>query len=140
MPDMKVGDEAEVHDLHGAKYLNGRRGTILTFVQSTGRFGVLLEGDRDNKAIRPEHLLRIREADWTHTAEDEDWWDEEKQFAQYGCSQLLRLPNEPEAQPESTADVLSRLGFDDQAAKLRLAEKGTGTDRAGKRDRRRRAR
>ena len=41
--------------------LNGRRGTIVTFVRDTQRFGVKLDGDGVTKAVKSAHLKRLEE-------------------------------------------------------------------------------
>lgn len=57
----KKGDRVEAHGLAGAKYLNGRRGTILSVTKD--RFGIQFDGDADQKALKPANLHRVEESE-----------------------------------------------------------------------------
>jgi len=59
--DFQIGDEVEIHGLQGAKELNGRTGRIVAYVEETQRFGVKLDGELENKAVRPVNLRRLDE-------------------------------------------------------------------------------
>merc|ERR1719230_2189788 len=59
--DLLVGDTVEIQGLSGAKELNGRRGRLVTFVSCTGRFGVQVDGEEENKAIKPANLKRLEQ-------------------------------------------------------------------------------
>jgi len=56
--DLQVGDDVEVHSLLGAWELNGRLGRLVSWVEETQRFGVRLEGEMDDKAVKPKNLRR----------------------------------------------------------------------------------
>eukprot|EP00931_Biecheleriopsis_adriatica_P104690 TRINITY_DN7932_c0_g1_i2.p1 TRINITY_DN7932_c0_g1~~TRINITY_DN7932_c0_g1_i2.p1 ORF type:complete len:716 (-),score=110.58 TRINITY_DN7932_c0_g1_i2:162-2309(-) len=56
--DLQVGDDVEVHSLLGAWELNGRLGRLVSWVEATQRFGVRLEGEMDDKAVKPKNLRR----------------------------------------------------------------------------------
>mmetsp|Transcript_134969 Transcript_134969/g.319955 ORF Transcript_134969/g.319955 Transcript_134969/m.319955 type:complete len:607 (-) Transcript_134969:80-1900(-) len=59
--DFQIGDEVKIHGLQGAKELNGRTGRIVAYVEETQRFGVKLDGELENKAVRPVNLRRLDE-------------------------------------------------------------------------------
>lgn len=56
---LKIGDEIEIHGLQGAKELNGRKGRLVSFVEATQRFGVAVDGERENKALKPINLHKV---------------------------------------------------------------------------------
>ena len=57
--DLTIGETVEIFGLSGAKELNGRRGTIVTFVKDRQRVGVRLVGDEETKAVKPANVKRL---------------------------------------------------------------------------------
>ena len=57
--ELEVGDPVEIYGLNGAQELNGKRGTIVTFVRDTQRFGVKLDEDGVAKAVKSVNLKRL---------------------------------------------------------------------------------
>ena len=60
---LQIGDFVEIHGLLGSVELNGRRGRIVSFVWTTSRFEVLLEGVKDTigvKATNPHRFVVAR--------------------------------------------------------------------------------
>ena len=54
-----IGDRVEIHGLANSQDLNGRQGTVESFMASSQRFGDMLDGEHGCKAIRPENLRKI---------------------------------------------------------------------------------
>ena len=57
--DLSIGNRVEIIGLKSALELNNRRGKIISFVQSSQRFAVVLDGEKDSKAIKSNNLLKI---------------------------------------------------------------------------------
>jgi len=56
--ELRIGDTVEVHGLKTAKRLNGSRG-VVTSINDDMRYGVLLYGDTESKAIKLENLEKL---------------------------------------------------------------------------------
>ena len=55
---LAIGDFVIIHDLQGAKELNGLPGEIVRYMAETSRFGVRLPGCVEPRAVKPDNLRR----------------------------------------------------------------------------------
>ena len=55
---LEIGDFVIIHDLQGAKELNGLPGEIVRYMAETSRFGVRLPGCVEPRAVKPDNLRR----------------------------------------------------------------------------------
>ena len=58
-PSLQVGDRVEIQGLQGSPGLNGRRGSIVSFVKATSRFEVRLEGEAATKGVKAANLRKV---------------------------------------------------------------------------------